>query len=103
MEFKGTKGSWRILSKNKKEQFYLITGKDETCNNDRDLQVCQINFGFHPIKSQLDCTEANAKLIASAPDLLEALQEMLPHFRKLTSTEKEISLKARKAIEKALK
>ena len=73
-EFKGTKGDWRIASKNKSTQFYIIHGKDISSESCREIQVCKIQYGEHPIKSQLDITEANAKLIAAAPELLEALQ-----------------------------
>lgn len=70
MEFKGTKGPWRIASRNRVNQFYVIHGKDD----EREVQVCKINYGKHPISEQLNITSANAKLIAASPELLEALQ-----------------------------
>lgn len=72
-EFKGDTPPWRIASSNKKEQFYVIHGQDMTATKLRELQVLCINYGSHPIKEQLDKTQANAHLIAAAPDLLQAL------------------------------
>lgn len=54
----------------------------------------------------IGCCEqsANAQLMASAPDLLEALQSMLKAFGEIAEAfdEKEVKEKAEKAIEKAL-
>lgn len=53
-------------------------------------------------KSSDDLWEKASKIDNINKDLLEALQEMLPHFRKLTITEIEIANKAKEAIEKAI-
>ena len=68
-------------NKNKKNQFYYITAKDYTSKEDRNVCICCIDFGHHPIKSQLDCTEANAKLIAAAPVLLKEHIMDLEHLK----------------------
>ena len=109
MKFKGTKGVWEIKSKNKEMQFFYVTGKDDSATEDRDVCVCCINFGHHPIKSQLNCTEANAKLIAAAPDLLEALTMLIEETEDYENNTDEGSflelarIKSKQAIEKALK
>lgn len=61
MEFKGTLGKWEVF----KQEGYDIAvncGEEEICD-----------FLF----SDKQKSEANAKLIASAPDLLEALEELI--------------------------
>ena len=104
MEFKGTKGSWRIASKKFESQFYVIHGFDSE-NSSREHQVCCINYGAHPIKEQLNKTQANAKLIASAPDLLELCLLVYNSFgggNVITFSKKDIE-DFKQAIEKALK
>ncbi len=93
MEFKGTKGPWYACCKNSKPHFLFA---DET-----DITIC----AFY--QKQDDGTElpleegqANAKLIESAPDLLEALQVYLNAGSK--EQRRDASVIAKKAIEKAL-
>ena len=70
-EFKGTKGSWRVDG-------HIGHQGIETMN------VMQVNGGitvatinkFSPYEIPKEVQEANAKLIAAAPDLLEALNEL---------------------------
>ena len=99
MEFKGTKTKWNYLS-NQVDRFEIISTGKNILSND---------FPFLEQK-------ANAKLIASAPELLEALQE----FKQLiddesitmydnldhdgfSSTPNRIYKKIEQAINKALK
>lgn len=94
MEF--TKGEWEVWKDNPR---MVLTDKG----------------GYRPNASMLSLASkeemvANAKLIAAAPDLLEALDKMSQCFQyriesgeKLTPKEKQIWEQAEKAIEKALK
>jgi hypothetical protein len=83
MEFKGTKAEWEI----EYHEAGAAIGRA-----DLDYQVADV-YG----SNELEC-EANAKLIAAAPDLLEALQEIL----QITDRDHVVWDKARKAIKKAL-
>jgi hypothetical protein len=75
LEFKGTKGEWRIQG-----DCILAgaTGMNATIICEMDNAVVK-----KPI-TQTEITElANAKLIASAPELLEALQELIAYEQTL--------------------
>lgn len=91
MEFKGTKGEW-----------YLQEYSDAYTNIIR-VKTDTHDGIFLGSTSQNPNPEyrANAKLIASAPDLLEALQIYLNAGSK--EQRREASIIAKKAIEKALK
>jgi hypothetical protein len=78
MEFKGTKGEWKICesflenSKDNKNSV-VIFSKDREHSSIKDYpyaMVCSIS----PLLSFNKEDEANAKLIAAAPELLKALQ-----------------------------
>ena len=101
-EFKGDTPPWRIASSNKKNQFYVIHGKDLTGDKPRELQVLCINYGFHPIKEQLDKTQANAHLIAAAPDLLEACVSFVKAFEDGGNIDRDVYNEAKATIHKAL-
>ena len=60
MEFQGTKGKWEVVAQN--ETGALITGMNG-------------NESICTVWGSVDEFEANAKLIAAAPELLEALIE----------------------------
>ena len=64
MEFKGTKGEWKITG----------TSEQRTMINGSSIDVWW-NIGSSAVSE--DEGKANAKLIAAAPDLLEALQGLL--------------------------
>lgn len=95
-KFKGTPGPW--------------TGKDVgVCNQDRvGLQLGFImSFDDERVA---ECT-ANAQLIGSAPELLEALQELFAHYKELADSgdagnwkleDEPVGKKAMAAIDKAL-
>jgi len=71
MEFQGTKGKWRVTKA--VPNGYGILKRDIEISNDEYSIACV----FTDINS-FDKTQAkaNAKLIASAPELLEALQKI---------------------------
>jgi hypothetical protein len=66
-EFKGTKGDWEI-------EYHDVGAAIGRA--DLDYQVADV-YGYN----DSEC-KANAKLIAAAPDLLEALQEMVLVFNR---------------------
>jgi hypothetical protein len=69
MEFKGTKGEWKV----KKERGYDI---DIT---NRDGDICWLGLSEFTDETKL----ANAKLIAAAPELLKALQIAKKELKRL--------------------
>ena len=101
MEFKGIDTEWKIISKNLEKGFYFIAQKDPTCKVDRNIHIATLDYGEHPDIGYLERAEANAKLIAAAPDLLNALQTYLNAGSK--EQRRQASILAKKAIEKALK
>ena len=84
MEFKGTKGEWKITG----------TGEQRTMINGSSIDVWW-NIGSSAVSE--DEGKANAKLIAAAPDLLEALQGLLLNGH----NNKQIEI-SKSAIQKAL-
>jgi hypothetical protein len=97
-EFKGTQGEWTFKH-----------GATNICSKESGRMIansavysCNTDDGEHLIEN-----EANAKLIASAPELLEALQHSLRLAESLPNKEsvgvKMFVKAANKAINKALK
>lgn len=69
--FKHTQGIWEI--NHFMNEFSIYSMGDKRCGG-----VCKIPYGLSKSKSlSEEQAEANAKLIASAPKLLEALQEAM--------------------------
>jgi len=85
MAFKGTKEGWTVSEYSTENSIIITT---------LDTNICQV---FR--QGKLPELEANAKLIASAPELLEALQ-MLMHPNDMNNIEFE--LKARKLAQQAI-
>jgi len=75
MEFKGTKGKWHMMKKgfDRKQNQNLI--QIYATNEDLEM-ICQVwNDGLLHARTQN--YDANAKLICSSPELLEALYELI--------------------------
>lgn len=90
MEFKGTKGSWSYE-----------TTKKGNCkiSGNTWYNFCKVYTTTYGTDWK-EVTQANAKLISAAPDLLEALQVYLNAGSK--EQRRDASVIAKKAIEKAL-
>jgi hypothetical protein len=102
-EFKGTKGEWEI-------DYSRILGGDceivsiEVSNTD-SKKVCNIwkkDAHRNDQNQDYSTSKANAKLIAAAPDLLEALQLVREEYYGTTNMDATLWNKVTKAIEKAL-
>jgi len=95
MEFEGTKGKWEKildLSNGTDNATIIIYSEDEDLNT---ISICET-------RSNSKEDNANAKLIAAAPKLLEALQELMRTYNEkgqLLSFNVDI---ARQAVKKAL-
>lgn len=85
MEFKGTKGGWKALPNGR-----IVDRNDNT--------ICSTSYGEYSLSIE------NAKLIASAPDLLKAsikMSKAISEGNNLLLSEANLELKT--AIHKALK
>lgn len=95
-KFKGTPGPWRVSEK----RGDLI----DIRHNGNGIGAISLNLA-HVVARQswLKEAEANAKLIAAAPELLKALQETIHEVGHWLSTQKpELKEKIESAIKKAL-
>lgn len=84
-EFKGTPGPW------------CISSDAWVTDNDEDMAVAKISY----YNREIDTQTANAHLIAAAPELLEALMDII-NMEYEPNESDTTYLKARKAIAKAL-
>lgn len=96
-EFKGTKGIWEVL-------FIEFENYDILCVGREDTVISQQTFGGKATEEM----KANAQLIASAPELLKALQNLmdgvanLPPLTVISGVLEKEYKEAEKAINKAL-
>lgn len=95
-EFKGTPGPWEIKPEEVDRSYIRIRGT-RLGGRFKVANVLSPDYdGVH--NREADETRANARLIAAAPELLEALQ-IICFFEDISSTQREI---AEAAIHKAL-
>lgn len=93
-DFKGTPGPWSVDRNN------VHSGRIATihhCIGNDWIEIWSPNWPDTEEKQ-----ESNANLIAAAPELLEALQDMVESYQYESSMENPSLLKARAAIAKAL-
>ena len=101
-EFKGTKGPWAV----EKNNIFIEIVQEESGNKIGD--TCASGHYFDDGEClNGDVTVANSKLIAAAPELLEALQSLLEDYKEILHMEfnldgNEITNISEKAINKAL-
>ena len=107
MEFKGTKGEWKVF-----EEFRNVKILNESNNAmfQSDIDCFDNEDNLHKYYSHNKIL-ANAKLIASAPELLEALITLKKHYEELIDCgdcgnwnprEEDVVINSNKAINKAL-
>ena len=105
MEFKGTKGKWRVIQGWDKEgngKFFpsvVLFGEDEDGSLGRNRIT--INVSHDQRKESL---MANALLISKAPEMLEMLQELIIQFdynQDIDSIQANALLNAKKLIKEA--
>lgn len=93
-EFKGTPGPWEVEDNG---HFYDINAGRGTVGN-----VCSSASWYDNDMHRGPVAIANAQLIAAAPELLEALQNMVEAYQHEASIDNPALLSARAAIAKAL-
>ncbi|MEH6156020.1 hypothetical protein [Salmonella enterica] len=101
-EFKGTKGQWQVLPEEVDKPYIRIRGTIPGHRYKVANVLIPVYEGVHA--READETRANAKLIAAAPELLEALRQLRDYVEDVCDDcheEHPLNL-ANKAIKKAL-
>lgn len=93
-EFKGTPGKWIAKLEDGRNAHDIIVDREDYA------WVASVHQQFHDVAT-VEQAEANAKLIAAAPELLEALQELLK-FCKSHNMDNHYTESAEGIINKAL-
>jgi len=96
-EFKGTQGKWTLSLSNRKRKAH-INANDWEMHTKVYIQTQDIDGSYVDSKEGM----ANAQLIATAPELLESLQEMVFLFNNGNIDQQNAKVKAVLAINKAL-
>jgi hypothetical protein len=111
MEFKGTKGEWKVVNDFRKPIVMTSISKYEICLINEVWTDYEDNEGVKHSKGQShNEMMATAKLIAASPDLLKALQSLKAQFKEMILDEgidvdegdTQVFNQATKAINKAL-
>ena len=96
-EFKGTQGKWK-LSISKRGRKAHVNANDWEMHTKVYIQTQDIEGNYTDSQEGM----ANAQLIATAPELLESLQEMVELFPNDTVFQENAKAKAKLVINKAL-
>lgn len=98
--FKGTPGPWSIEAPNQSTPHIWIVADDDN-GGIAKLETCNYDDGMGERHTDID--HANARLIATAPDLLKELIKITPtHYFSEPASSVEFYAGARNAIKKAL-
>lgn len=98
METKFTKGEWSVDGHNLTS---VIVSEQYNGNHNVYQHVCSCDYGYSDPLKWIELNKANAKLISAAPDLLEALQELVSANDGNGKSVYACVLKAKAAIKKA--
>jgi hypothetical protein len=94
MSTQHTPGPWKV----KAHSTAVLAGRKQICSNVNAASVLPVN-----IVEDHKIAEANARLIAAAPDLLEALKDIVEFWDSIVPTDavNQMHINARAAIAKA--
>lgn len=99
-EFKGTPGPWKCLREEANKHYIRVSG---TKVGERFAVANVLTPTYDDIhEREAKETRANAQLISAAPELLQALQNMVESYQYEASPDNPALLQAHAAIAKAL-
>jgi len=93
MEFKGTKGKWELSTHSDEKKWHNI-------KSEKGVFARTFYGELHPIITELE-SEANAKLISCAPEMLEMLMVLNQHLMDIHGYQFEMQHHVEQLIEKA--